>query len=48
MMHSDDGGSGLEKKAIEAKMRTLRRTALERLRDGITSIEQVPRVTVPD
>jgi type IV pilus assembly protein PilB len=48
MMHSVDHGSGLKKKAIDAGMRTLRQSALERLRDGITSIEEVVRVTAPD
>jgi len=48
MIHSDDGGSGLKKKAVEAGMRTLRQSALERLRDGITSIDEVVRVTTQD
>jgi type IV pilus assembly protein PilB len=48
MIHSDDGGSGLKKKAIDAGMRTLRQSALERLRDGITSIDEVVRVTTQD
>jgi len=48
MIHSDDGGSGLKKKAIDAGMRTLRQSALTRLRDGITSIEEVVRVTTQD
>jgi type IV pilus assembly protein PilB len=48
MIHSDDAGSALKQKAIETGMRTLRRSALERLRDGITSIEEVVRVTPAD
>lgn len=48
MIHSADGGAGLKKKAMEAGMRTLRQSALERLREGITSIEEVVRVTTPD
>jgi type IV pilus assembly protein PilB len=48
MIHSDDAGAALKQKAIEAGMRTLRRSALERLRDGITSIEEVVRVTPAD
>ena len=48
IMHSEEGGSALKKKAIEAGMRTLRQSALQRLRDGVTSIEEVVRVTAPD
>ncbi len=48
IIHSVDGGPHLKRKAIEAGMRTLRRSALEWLRDGTTSIEEVVRVTTPD
>ncbi len=48
MIHSSDGGAGLKKKAMEAGMRTLRQSALERLREGTTSIDEVVRVTTPD
>jgi len=48
MIHSDDGGSGLKKKAVDAGMRTLRQSALEQLYDGITSIDEVVRVTTQD
>ena len=48
MIHSSEGGTAIKKRAIEAGMRTLRQSALERLRDGITSIDEVVRVTTPD
>ena len=48
MIHSTEGGGALKKKAMDAGMRTLRQSALTRLRDGITSIEEVVRVTTPD
>jgi type IV pilus assembly protein PilB len=48
MIDSVNGRSDLKKKAIEMGMRTLRRSALERLRDGTTSIEEVARATTPD
>ncbi|MGH7897512.1 MAG: type IV-A pilus assembly ATPase PilB [Candidatus Binatia bacterium] len=48
MLHSDDGGTALKQKAMQAGMKTLRQSALRRLADGVTSIEEVVRVTTPD
>jgi len=48
MIHSTEGGGALKKRAMDAGMHSLRQSALERLRDGITSIEEVVRVTTPD
>jgi type IV pilus assembly protein PilB len=44
----NDGGQGLKEKAVRKGMRTLRQSALERLREGVTSIDEVVRVTAPD
>jgi type IV pilus assembly protein PilB len=48
ILQANDGGAGLKAKAIEAGMRTLRQAALTRVKEGITSIEEVIRVTAPD
>jgi type IV pilus assembly protein PilB len=44
------GGSALEIKqgAIQEGMRTLRMSGLEKLKEGITTIEEVVRVTFKD
>jgi type IV pilus assembly protein PilB len=44
----NDGGQGLKEKAVRKGMRTLRQSALERLREGVTSIDEIVRVTAPD
>ena len=43
-----DGGASLKRLAIEQGMRTLRHSGLEKVRQGITTIEEVVRVTTPD
>ena len=48
ILQSNDGGAGLKRVAIGEGMRTLRQTALQKIREGITTIEEVVRVTTPD
>ena len=48
VLQASDGGAGLKGKAIEAGMATLRQAALQKVKQGITSIEEVIRVTAPD
>ncbi len=48
ILRANDGGASLKRRALECGMRTLRQAALQKLREGITSIEEVVRVTAPD
>ncbi|MGH7803324.1 MAG: GspE/PulE family protein, partial [Candidatus Binatia bacterium] len=48
ILQASDGGAGLKEKAIATGMATLRQAALVRVKEGITSIEEVIRVTAPD
>ncbi|RMF95998.1 MAG: type IV-A pilus assembly ATPase PilB [Candidatus Schekmanbacteria bacterium] len=38
----------LKKQAIEEGMQTLRRSGLNKIKDGVTTLEEIVRVTVPD
>jgi type IV pilus assembly protein PilB len=48
IVHSGDGAGGFKQEALAGGMRTLRQSALARLGSGVTSIEEVVRVTTPD
>jgi type IV pilus assembly protein PilB len=48
IVQSGDAGSGLKDLAVRRGMRTLRQAALQKVREGITSIEEVVRVTTLD
>ena len=48
ILQANDGGAGLKGKAIASGMVTLRQAALRKVKEGLTSIEEVIRVTAPD